>query len=75
MRAVWSAQPANPVYTARFTHLTTRAQNKLTVTQAQAVIAAAILRQPHAVVTTGRAWNPVIATHAAEPRTVMPIAA
>jgi transposase len=74
-RAVWGAQRANPVYAARFTHLTTRAQNTLTVTQAQAVIAAAILRQLHAVVTTGRAWDPVIATHGAEPRTVMPIAA
>jgi hypothetical protein len=27
------------------------------------VIAAAILRQLHAVITTGRAWNPTIATH------------
>jgi hypothetical protein len=27
------------------------------------VIAAAILRQPHAVTTTGRAWNPTIAAH------------
>jgi transposase len=74
-RAVWGAQRANPVYAARFTHLTTREQNKLTVTQAQAVIAAAILRQLHAVVTTGRAWDPVIATHGAERRAVMPIAA
>ncbi|WP_426513411.1 transposase [Dactylosporangium sp. McL0621] len=57
-RAVWGAQRANPVYAARSTHLTTREQNKLTVTQAQAVIAAAILRQLHAVITTGRAWDP-----------------
>src|SRR5437762_9123297 len=62
-RAVWGAQRANPVYAARFTHLTTREHNKLTTTQAQAVIAAAILRQLHAVVTTGQRWNPVIATH------------
>jgi transposase len=92
-RAVWGAQRANPVYAARFAHLTTREQNKLTVTQAQAVIAttreqnkltvtqaqaviaAAILRQLHAVVTTSRAWNPAIATHGAERRAVMPIAA
>jgi transposase len=74
-RAVWGAQRANPVYAARFTHLTTREQNKLTATQAQAVIAAAILRQLHAVVTTGRAWDPAIATHGAERRAVMPIAA
>jgi transposase len=62
-RTVWGAQRANPVYAARFTHLTTREQNKLTVTQAQAVIAAAILRQLHAIITTGRAWDPAIATH------------
>jgi transposase len=61
-RTVWGAQRANPVYAARFTHLTTREQNKLTVTQAQAVIAAAILRQLHAIITTGRAWDPAIAT-------------
>jgi hypothetical protein len=48
---------------ARFIHLTTRAQNKLSVIQAQAVIAAAILRQLHAVITTGRAWDPAIAAH------------
>jgi transposase len=72
---VWGAQRANPVYAARFTHLTTRDQNKLTVTQAQAVIAAAILRQLHAVVTTGRCWDPAIATHGAKRAAVMPIAA
>jgi transposase len=74
-RAVWGAQRANPVYAARFTHLTTREQNKLTVTQAQAVIAAAILRQLHAVITTGKRWNPVIATHGTKQTAVMPIAA
>ena len=61
-RGVWGARRANPVYAARLTHLT-RAQDKLTVTQAQAVIAAAILRQLHAVITTGQRWDPVIATH------------
>ena len=30
-RAVWGAQRANPVYAARFTHLTTRETNKLKV--------------------------------------------
>lgn len=74
-RAVWGAQRANPVYAARFTHLTTREQNKLTVTQAQAVIAAAILRHLHAVITTGTRWNPVTATHGTEQPAVMPIAA
>ena len=54
---------ANPVYDARYTHLTSRDNNKLTPTQAQAVIAAAILRQLYAVITTGRKWDPMIATH------------
>ena len=74
-RAVWGAQRANPVYAARFTHLTKREQNRLTATQAQAVIAAAILRQLHAVITTGQRWDPVIATHGAERRAAMPMAA
>ena len=62
-RAVWGALKSNPVYAARYRHLTTREHNKLTATQAQTVIAAAILRQLHAVICTGRAWDPVIATH------------
>ena len=62
-RAVWGAQRANPVYRARYQHLTTREHNKLTPTQAQTVIAAAILRHLHAVITSGQAWDPVLATH------------
>jgi len=62
-RAVWGAQRSNPVYRARYHHLTSREHNKLRPTQAQAVIAAAILRQLHAVITTGQAWDPDIATH------------
>jgi transposase len=62
-RAVWGAQRANPVYRARYLHLTSREQNKLTPTQAQTIIAAAILRHLHAVITTGQAWDPVTATH------------
>jgi transposase len=62
-RAVWGALQTNTVYAARYRHLTTRETNKLTPTQAQTVIAAAILRHMHAVITTGRAWDPVIATH------------
>ena len=49
-RAVWGTQRANPVFAARFVHLTKRQHNRLTATQAQAVIAAATLRQPHAVI-------------------------
>jgi transposase len=62
-RAVWGAQRANPVYGARYQHLTSREQNKLTPTQAQTIIAAAILRHLHAVITTGRPWDPATATH------------
>jgi transposase len=61
-RAVWGAQRANPVYRARYQHLTSREQNKLTPTQAQTIIAAAILRHLHAVITTGQAWDPATAT-------------
>ncbi len=53
----------NTVYAARYRHLTTRDTNKLTPTQAQTVIAAAILRHLHAVITTVQAWDPAIATH------------
>jgi transposase len=62
-RAVWGAQRANPVYRARYQHLTSRTENKLTPTQAQTIIAAAILRHLHAVITTGQAWDPVAAAH------------
>ena len=74
-RAVWGAQRANPVYAARFTHLTKRDTNKLKVPQAHAVIAAAILRHLHAVITTGQAWNPDIATHGTAHHRQVPIAA
>ena len=62
-RAAWGSLQTNTVYAARYRHLTTREQNRLKPTQAQTVIAAAILRHLHAVVTTGRAWDPQIATH------------
>ena len=62
-RTVWAAQRANPVYRARYQHLTSRDHNKLTPTQAQTIIAAAILRHLHAVITTGQAWDAVIAAH------------
>jgi transposase len=76
-RAVWGALKANPVYVARYRHLTTREHNKLKPTQAQTVLAGAILRQLHAVITTGQAWNPEIATHGTrrKPTTVQEVAA
>ncbi len=74
-RAVWGAQRANPVYGARYRHLTTREHNKLKPTQAQTVIAAAILRHLHAVVTTGRARDPEIATHGTRGKVTTDLAA
>lgn len=60
-RAVWGAMHANPVYAARFAHLTTRAVNPLTPGQARAAIAAALLRQLHVVLTRRVRWDPAIA--------------
>jgi transposase len=74
-RAVWGIQAHNPVYAARYQHLTTRLVNRLRPTQAQIVIAAAILRQLHAVITTGKRWDPDIATHGTRPRHTDRIAA
>jgi transposase len=62
-RAVWGAQRVNPVYAARYRHLTGREHNRLTPTQAQTAIAAAILRHLHAIISTGQVWDPVVATH------------
>jgi transposase len=74
-RAVWGALQTNTVYAARYRHLTTRDTNKLTPTQAQTVIAAAILRHLHAVITTGQAWDPVIATNGTRRKETATIAA
>ncbi len=61
-RAVWGCLQTNKVYAARYRHLTTRENNRLKATQAQTVIAAAILRQLYAVVIHRQAWDPAIAT-------------
>jgi transposase len=60
-RAVWGALPHNAVYTARYTHQRTRADNPLRDGQARAAIAAALLRQLFVVVTRRVAWDPTIA--------------
>ena len=60
-RAVFTALRHNPVLAARHRHLTTRADNPLTDTQARVAVAASLLRQLHAVITTGTAWDPTIA--------------
>jgi transposase len=74
-RVVWAVLHTNTVYAARYRHLTSRETNKLTPTQAQTVIAAAVLRQLHAVIVTGRAWDPAIARHGTQRRQQTPIAA
>jgi transposase len=60
-RAVWAAVNVNPVWAARFVHLTTREVNPLVPLQARAALAAAMLRQLHAVVTHRVAWDPAVA--------------
>jgi transposase len=67
-RAVWGTLQTNTVYANRYKHLTTRETNKLKPVQAQTVIAAALLRQLHAVLTTGQAWDPAIAQHGTQHR-------
>jgi transposase len=60
-RAVWAALPNNPVLTAKFTHLTTRDENRLARQQARTACAAALLRWIHVVVTRRVVWDPAIA--------------
>ena len=51
----------NPVLAARHAHLTGRADNPLTDTQARIAVAATLLRQLHAVIVTRTAWNAAVA--------------
>jgi transposase len=60
-RAVHAALRNNPVLAARYAHLTGRADNKLTKTQARVAVVGSLLRQLHAVLTTGNAWDLAIA--------------
>jgi len=60
-RAVWAALPSNPVMAAKFTHLTTREDNRLARQQARTACAAALLRWLHVVITRQVTWDPVIA--------------
>lgn len=60
-RAIWGLLPHNPVYAARYEHLTTRTRNQLTDGQARAALGAALLRQLFVVVTRRVPWDPVIA--------------
>ena len=63
-RAVWGALHNNPVLAARYAHLTGRPERRLTDAQARVAVAGSLLRQLHAVITTGIPWDPAIATGA-----------
>jgi transposase len=65
-RALWGALTHNPVYTARYAHLTTRETNPLHPGQARTALAAALLRQLFVVVTRRVAWDPAIAAGTAK---------
>lgn len=60
-RAAMNAIRVNPVWAARYKHLTTRTENPLAPQQARIAIAGSLLRQLHAVITTGQPWNAEIA--------------
>jgi transposase len=60
-RAILPALHHNPVLAARYAHLVGRPDRQLTDAQARVAVAGSLLRQLHAVVTTGTPWNPAIA--------------
>jgi transposase len=60
-RAVWGALCHNRVYAARHAELTGRAKNPLTDQQARTAIAAALIRQIHAIITRRVPWDADIA--------------
>jgi len=66
-RAVWGALRHNDVYATRHTHLTTRTTGKLTAQQASTAIAAALIRQIHAIITHRTPWNADIAAGRTRP--------
>jgi transposase len=68
-RAVWAALPNNPVMAAKFTHLTTRDDNRLARQQARTACAAALLRRLHVVITRQVSWDPAIAAGSTPLRT------
>lgn len=60
-RAIWGLLPHNPIYAQRYQHLTTRSRNPLNDGQARTALAAALLRQLHAMLTRHQVWNPALA--------------
>jgi len=49
------------VLAARYAHLVGRPDRQLTDAQARVAVAGSLLRQLHAVITTGTPWDPKIA--------------
>lgn len=74
-RAAWGALRGNAVLRAKYAHLTGRDGKRLAGGQARVACAAALLRWLWAVITTGRAWDPVIAAGQAAAATALPAAA
>jgi len=64
---VSAARPNNPVLAAKFTHLTTRDDNRLARQQARTACAAALLRWTHVVITRQVRWDAVIAAGGTSP--------
>jgi transposase len=62
-RATWGCLQHNRVHAARYRHLITRETNRLKPTQAQTVVAAAVLRQLYTVVVHRQAWDAQVAAH------------
>jgi hypothetical protein len=58
---VWGALRHKPVYAARYEGLTGRTRDQLTDQQARAAIAAALIRQIHAIITRRVPWDADIA--------------
>ncbi len=67
-RAVWGGMRHNQVLQDKHAHLTGRDSGQLNDGQARSACAAALLRWLHAVVTTGRARDPRIASGAVPAR-------
>jgi transposase len=60
-RAIFPALHHNPVLAARYVHLVGRPDRRLTDAQARVAVAGSLLRQLHAVTTTGTPWDESIA--------------
>jgi hypothetical protein len=58
---VWGALPHNPVFAARYAHLTSRQRNRRSDGQARTAVAAALLRQLWVVCVNQIPWELAVA--------------